>query len=72
MLITIQAGRVKKLTRYAPTRFEMDLRAFNCHRTATMNIAQGFQCLLDGHRLALRYVHSCVRKPRGWRERWVN
>ena len=36
----LQAGRVKKLTRYAPTRFEMDLRAFNCHRTVTITIAQ--------------------------------
>jgi hypothetical protein len=51
---------------YAPARFEMDLRAFNCHLTSTMNIAQGFQCLLDGHRLALRSVRSCVRKTRGW------
>ena len=70
--VSLQAGGVKKLTRYAPTRFEMDLRAFNCHRIATINIAQGFKCLLDGHRLALRSVHSCVRKPRGWRVRGVN
>jgi hypothetical protein len=37
-----------------------------------MNIAQGSQCLLDGHRLALRSVHSRVRKPRGYRVRGVN
>jgi hypothetical protein len=49
----------------------MDLSAFNYHRTATMNIAQGFLCLVDGH-LALRSVYSCVRKLRGWRVRGVN
>jgi hypothetical protein len=63
----LQAGWAIKLTRYAPTRIEIDLSAFNCHQTATMNISQGFQCLVDGHRLALRSVNSCVRKPRGWR-----